>query len=80
MFNNRPKVPTATNSLASWMISISINLLTASTVILKHNATRNTALTNAPKTSARAQPNVFFDHFFGDIYEQNNIILYFLQK
>jgi hypothetical protein len=45
------------------------HLLQASTVIEKHNATRNTAFTNAPSTSARAQPNVFFDHFFGDIYK-----------
>jgi hypothetical protein len=45
------------------------HLLKASTVIEKHNATRNTAFTNAPKTSARAQPKVFFDHFFGDIYK-----------
>jgi len=45
------------------------HLLNASTVIEKHNATRNTAFTSAPKTSARAQPNVFFDHFFGDIYK-----------
>lgn len=43
------------------------NLLQASIVILKHNATKNTALTKAPNTSARAHPNVFFDHFFGDI-------------
>lgn len=43
------------------------HLLHASIVILKHNATRNTAFTNAPNTSARAHPNVFFDHFFGDI-------------
>jgi len=45
------------------------HLLKASTVIEKHNATRNTAFTSAPRTSARAQPNVFFDHFFGDIYK-----------
>lgn len=36
-------------------------------VMLKHRATRKTALTKAPKTSALAQPKVFFDHFFGDI-------------
>lgn len=42
-------------------------LLQASIVMLKHSATRNTAFTKAPKTSALAQPNVFFDHFFGDI-------------
>lgn len=41
--------------------------LHASMVMLKQSATKNTALTNAPNTSARAQPNVFFDHFFGDI-------------
>ena len=45
------------------------HLLKASTVIEKHNATRNTAFTSAPRTSARAHPNVFFDHFFGDIYK-----------
>lgn len=43
------------------------HLLQASMVMLKHKATKNTALTRAPNTSARAQPNVFFDHFFGDI-------------
>jgi hypothetical protein len=48
------------------------HLLKASTVIEKHNATRNTAFTNAPNTSARAQPKVFFDHFFGDIYKDKN--------
>lgn len=41
--------------------------LHASMVILKQRATRNTAFTSAPSTSARAQPNVFLDHFFGDI-------------
>jgi hypothetical protein len=50
-------------------IQILPHLLNASTVMEKHNATRNTAFTSAPKTSARAQPNVFFDHFFGDIYK-----------
>lgn len=39
----------------------------ASIVILKQSATKNTALTRAPSTSARAHPNVFLDHFFGDI-------------
>lgn len=48
-------------------------LLQASIVILKHKATRNTALTSAPSTSALAQPNVFFDHFFGDIWNENSI-------
>lgn len=42
-------------------------LLQASTVIEKHKATKKTAFTNAPSTSALAHPNVFFDHFFGDI-------------
>lgn len=45
-------------------------LLHASIVMLKHSATRKTALTNAPRTSARAHPNVFLDHFFGDIYSR----------
>lgn len=49
------------------------HLLKASTVIEKHNATRNTAFTSAPKTSARAHPNVFFDHFFGDIYKDKTV-------
>lgn len=40
--------------------------------MLKHSATKNTAFTRAPNTSARAHPNVFFDHFFGDICETNN--------
>lgn len=31
---------------------------------------RNTEFTRAPNTSARAHPNVFFDHFFGDICEE----------
>lgn len=42
-------------------------------VILKHNATKNTAFTKAPNTSALAQPNVFFDHFFGDICNEIKI-------
>lgn len=42
-------------------------LLHASIVMLKHSATKNTAFTRAPNTSARAHPNVFLDHFFGDI-------------
>jgi len=46
-------------------------LLQASTVIEKHKATRKTAFTRAPRTSARAQPNVFLDHFFGDICGHN---------
>lgn len=41
--------------------------LHASIVMLKQSATRKTAFTRAPSTSARAQPNVFFDHFLGDI-------------
>lgn len=36
-------------------------------MIEKQSATKKTALTRAPRTSALAQPNVFFDHFFGDI-------------
>jgi hypothetical protein len=40
----------------------------------KHKATRNTAFTNAPNTSARAQPNVFFDHFFGDICKDKPLL------
>lgn len=43
------------------------HLLHASMVMLKQSATRKTAFTRAPNTSARAQPKVFFDHFFGDI-------------
>jgi hypothetical protein len=50
------------------------HLLQASTVIEKHNATRNTAFTSAPNTSARAQPNVFFDHFFGDICKDKSLL------
>jgi hypothetical protein len=50
------------------------HLLQASTVMEKHNATRNTAFTNAPNTSARAQPNVFFDHFFGDICKDKPLL------
>lgn len=38
-----------------------------STRMEKHKATKNTALTSAPSTSALAQPKVFFDHFLGDI-------------
>lgn len=45
-------------------------LLHASIVMLKQSATKKTAFTRAPSTSARAQPNVFFDHFFGDIYSR----------
>ena len=36
----------------------------------KQSANRNTLLTKAPNTSARAQPNVFLLHFFGDIWTQ----------
>lgn len=50
-------------------------LLHASTVMEKHKATRNTALTSAPSTSALAQPNVFFDHFLGDIYSTTNSLM-----
>lgn len=42
-----------------------------SIVILKQSATKNTALTSAPRTSARAQPNVFLLHFFGDIWKSD---------
>lgn len=63
----RPAPPTMSNNCGLCISSVSRNLLHASTVIEKHIATRNTAFTNAPNTSALAQPNVFLDHFFGDI-------------
>lgn len=63
-----PRPPTMTSSCGSCIFSISMNLLQASTVIEKHKATRNTAFTKAPSTSALAHPKVFFDHFFGDIW------------
>lgn len=44
-----------------------MNLLMDSISIEKHKAHRKTALTKAPNISALAQPNVFFDHFLGDI-------------
>lgn len=62
-----PITPTTTSSFGSWIGSFSMNLLHASMVMLKQMATRKTAFTRAPNTSALAQPNVFFDHFFGDI-------------
>jgi hypothetical protein len=40
----------------------------------KHKATRNTAFTSAPSTSALAQPNVFLDHFFGDICKEKPLL------
>lgn len=67
-----PSAPTATSNWGSWIFSTSMNLLQASTVMEKHKATRNTALTRAPSTSARAHPNVFFDHFFGDIWNKSH--------
>lgn len=51
-------------------------LLHASIVMLKHSATKKTALTRAPNTSALAHPNVFLDHFFGDIYFKLNKQIY----
>jgi hypothetical protein len=56
------------------------HLLHASTVIEKHRATRKTALTRAPSTSALAQPNVFLDHFFGDICKINFNKPFFIWK
>ena len=38
-----------------------------STVMEKQSATRKTALTRAPRTSALAQPKVFFDQDLGAI-------------
>lgn len=67
-FTSKPIAPTTINSCGSWIVSTSMNLLHASTVIEKHRATKNTALTRAPRTSALAQPKVFLDHFLGDIY------------
>lgn len=55
------------NKLFYYTQQIETHLLHASTVIEKHKATKNTAFTNAPSTSALAHPKVFFDHFFGDI-------------
>ena len=50
-----------------------------STRMEKHRATRNTELTRAPRTSARAQPKVFFDHFLGDIWTET-VIRWFIER
>lgn len=49
-------------------------------VMLKQRATRKTALTKAPRTSALAQPKVFFDHFLGDICGNKRYQYLFLFK
>lgn len=72
---SNPRAPTATRSSGSSIGSRSIKRLHASTVILKHSATRNTALTRAPSTSALAHPKVFLDHFFGDIWKKSKWVV-----
>ena len=42
----------------------------------KQSATRNTALTSAPRTSARAQPNVFLLQDLGAIRTENKTYKY----
>ena len=49
----------------------------ACTVMEKHKANRNTALTKAPTTSALAQPKVLLSHFF--LLNLNNSPRYFLE-
>lgn len=46
--------PTTNNNCGLWISSVSMKRLHASIVILKHRATKNTAFTRAPRTSARA--------------------------
>lgn len=67
MFTTKPITPTTSTSFGLCSDSGSTKRLSASTKIEKHRARRKTALMRAPSTSARAQPKVFFDHFFGDI-------------
>ena len=55
---NNPTAPTIKTKSGFVILSVSINLLTASIKMEKHNAIRKTAFTNAPKTSARTKPNV----------------------
>lgn len=49
----------------------STNRLKDSMRMEKQRASRKTALIKAPRTSARAQPKVFLDHFLGDIWGKN---------
>ena len=65
----RPTEPTVTRRTGCSMPSGTAILLMDSTRMEKQRARRNTALTRAPKTSARAQPNVFFAVFFFDIWK-----------
>lgn len=67
IFTSKPEQPTYKISFGLWISSTSYRRFKASIKMEKQSATRKTALTRAPRTSARAQPNVFFDHFFGDI-------------
>ena len=63
----RPNIPTKIIKDGRWISSGLKNLFKDSTKIEKQSAHKNTALTSAPKTSALAQPNVFLDHFLGDM-------------
>ena len=64
---SRPTEPTVTSNTGCSMPSGTAIRLMDSTKMEKHKAKRKTALTNAPNTSARAHPNVFFAVFFLDI-------------
>src|SRR6218665_3547969 len=66
---SNPMMPTTKTNVGLCNFSGSTKRLKDSIKIEKHNANRKTALISAPSTSARAQPKVFFDHFFGDIYD-----------
>lgn len=59
-FTRRPAPPTISSNCGFSIFSTCTSLFNASTRIEKHNAIRNTEFTKAPRTSARAQPNVFF--------------------
>ena len=63
----RPLTPTTSMSGGSCIVSGLQKRFTDSTRIEKQSAIKKTAFTNAPNTSARAHPNVFLDHRFGDI-------------
>lgn len=68
MLTINPITPTTRTKSGLCNFSGSTNRLKDSIKIEKHRARRKTALIRAPRTSALAQPNVFLDHFLGDIY------------
>jgi len=66
--NTRPTIPTYSSVSGSLtVIPPIVNRCIASTTMAKHSASRNTELTNAPRTSALTQPYVFFGDRVFDI-------------